>query len=290
VTLLEVTDLTVDFGTGPVVDHVSFTLEPSERVGIIGESGSGKSLTALSIVGLAPDNATVTGSVRWDGRELLGQSDRELSKLRGDDITMVFQNPLNSLNPVMRVGRQIAEPLRLHRNMSRHDAAAEAVRLCDLVGLPDPAHTARAFPHQLSGGQRQRVGIAIALACQPALLIADEPTTALDVTVQAGVLGLLRELITARNTALLFITHDVGLVAGVSQRLLVMRHGRVVETGPTEQVISAPRHDYTRSLIAAARATALDAPSTEPAPTAETETAAKTDVGIETDAETETVA
>ena len=199
---------------------MSFTLEPGERVGIIGESGSGKSLTALSIVGLAPDNATITGSVRWQGRELLGQTDRELSKLRGDDITMVFQNPLNSLNPVMRVGRQIAEPLRLHRNMSRHDAAAEAVRLCDQVGLPDPANTARSFPHQLSGGQRQRVGIAIALACQPALLIADEPTTALDVTVQAGVLRLLRELITARNTALLFITHDVGLVAGVSQRLL----------------------------------------------------------------------
>ncbi|MFV0308246.1 MAG: ABC transporter ATP-binding protein [Desertimonas sp.] len=257
-TLLEVTDLTVDFGHGPVVDHVSFALDAGERVGIIGESGSGKSLTALSIVGLAPDAATVTGSVRFEGRELLGRSDREMSKLRGDDLTMVFQNPLNSLNPVMRVGRQIAEPLRLHRRMTRTQAATEAVRLCEQVELPDPANVARSFPHQLSGGQRQRVGIAIALACQPALLIADEPTTALDVTVQDGVLTLLRELIDERDTALVFITHDVALVSGVSDRLLVMRRGAVVESGPTERVVSAPDHDYTASLIAAARATALD--------------------------------
>ncbi|MFV0309981.1 MAG: ABC transporter ATP-binding protein [Desertimonas sp.] len=257
-TLLEVTDLSVDFGAGPVVDHVSFTLDAGERLGIIGESGSGKSLTVLAIAGLAPDSATITGSVRWEGRELLGRSDRELSKLRGDDMTMVFQNPLNSLNPVMRVGRQIAEPLRLHRRMSRSAAAREAIRLCEQVDLPDPDNTVRAFPHQLSGGQRQRVGIAIALACQPALLMADEPTTALDVTVQSGVLALLRDLISERNTALIFITHDVALVSGVTERLMVMRRGEVVESGPTERVVTAPDHDYTRALIAAARATALD--------------------------------
>ncbi len=257
--LLEVTDLTVDFGHGPVVDRVSLTLQPGDRVGIIGESGSGKSLTALSIMGLAPDSATITGSVRWQGQELLGRSDRELSALRGPAMAMVFQNPLNSLNPVMRVGRQIAEPLRLHYGLSRTEATARAVELCRQVGLPDPEHTARAFPHQLSGGQRQRVGIAIALACQPALLIADEPTTALDVTVQAGVLRLLAELIAERDTALLFITHDVALVSGITDQLLVMRRGAVVERGPTRRLASAPEHEYTAQLIAAARATALEA-------------------------------
>ncbi len=257
--LLEVTDLTVDFGHAPVVDHVSLTLQPGDRVGIIGESGSGKSLTALSIMGLAPDSATITGSVRWQGEELLGRSDREMSALRGPAMAMVFQNPLNALNPVMRVGRQIAEPLRLHYGVSRAEAAAQAVELCRQVGLPDPEHTARAYPHQLSGGQRQRVGIAIALACQPALLIADEPTTALDVTVQAGVLRLLAELIAERDTALLFITHDVALVSGITDQLLVMRHGAVVERGPTRQLARAPGHNYTAQLIAAARATELEA-------------------------------
>ena len=258
VPLLEVSELTVDFGGGPVVDHVTLTMEPGERVGIIGESGSGKTLTALSIIGLAPDSATIGGSVRWHGQELLGRSDRELSRLRGDAIAMVFQNPLNSLNPVMRVGRQIAEPLRLHYGVSRAKANDAAIDLCRLVGLPDPGHAARAYPHQLSGGQRQRVGIAIALACQPALLIADEPTTALDVTVQAEVLELLRDLIEQRDTALLFITHDVALVSGVTDRLLVMRDGVVVETGPTARLVNAPEHPYTMRLLAAARATSLE--------------------------------
>jgi peptide/nickel transport system ATP-binding protein len=257
--LLEVTDLTVDFGSAPVVDRLSLTMQPGDRVGIIGESGSGKSLTALAILGLAPDSATITGSVRWQGRELLGRSDRELSALRGEAMAMVFQNPLNSLNPVMRVGRQIAEPLRLHHGLSRPAAAAQAIELCRRVGLPDPEHTAQAYPHQLSGGQRQRVGIAIALACRPALLIADEPTTALDVTVQAGVLRLLADLIAARDTALLFITHDVALVSGITDRLLVMRRGAVVEEGPTARLVTTPEHEYTHELIAAARATALHA-------------------------------
>ena len=257
--LLAVDDLSIDFGDGPVVDHVSLTVQPGDRVGIIGESGSGKTLTALAIIGLAPDNALITGSIRWNGQELLGRSDRELSRMRGEAVAMVFQNPLNALNPVMRVGRQIAEPLRLHYDMSRAKAAAAAAELCRLVGLPDPHSAAKAFPHQLSGGQRQRVGIAIALACQPALLIADEPTTALDVTVQAEVLELLRDLIEQRDTALVFITHDLALVSGITDRLLVMREGAVVEEGPTDELVRAPNHPYTRQLLAAARATALEA-------------------------------
>jgi len=257
--LLAVNDLSIDFGDGPVVDHVSLTVQPGDRVGIIGESGSGKTLTALAIIGLAPDNALITGSIRWNGQELLGRSDRELSRMRGEAVAMVFQNPLNALNPVMRVGRQIAEPLRLHYDMSRAKAAAAAVELCRLVGLPDPHSAAKAFPHQLSGGQRQRVGIAIALACQPALLIADEPTTALDVTVQAEVLELLRDLIEQRDTALVFITHDVALVSGITDRLLVMREGAIVEEGPTDELVRAPNHPYTRQLLEAARATALEA-------------------------------
>jgi len=257
--LLAVDDLSIDFGDGPVVDHVSLTVQPGDRVGIIGESGSGKTLTALAIIGLAPDNALITGSIRWNGQELLGRSDRELSRMRGEAVAMVFQNPLNALNPVMRVGRQIAEPLRLHYDMSRAKAAAAAVELCRLVGLPDPHSAAKAFPHQLSGGQRQRVGIAIALACQPALLIADEPTTALDVTVQAEVLELLRDLIEQRDTALVFITHDVALVSGITDRLLVMREGAIVEEGPTDELVRAPNHPYTRQLLEAARATALEA-------------------------------
>ncbi len=256
--LLVVEDLTVDFGDGPVVDHVSMTVRVGDRVGIIGESGSGKTLTALAIIGLAPDNAMITGSIRWHGHELLGRSDRELSRLRGEAVAMVFQNPLNALNPVMRVGRQIAEPLRLHYGVSRAKAADAAVELCRVVGLPDPESAAKAYPHQLSGGQRQRIGIAIALACQPALLIADEPTTALDVTVQAEVLELLRDLIAARGTALVFITHDLALVSGITDHLLVMRDGAVVEEGPTAQLVAAPSHAYTQQLLAAARATALE--------------------------------
>ena len=210
--LLEVEDLTVRFGGHTVVDDVSFTLEAGGRIGIIGESGSGKTLTALSVIGLVPDAAEVTGSVRFDGEQLLGRRDGDLSKLRGEQIAMVFQNPQTALNPLMRVGKQVAEPLRRHRGLSKADAAVAAIALCERVGLPDPGRTVRAYPHQLSGGQRQRVGIAMALACRPALLIADEPTTALDVTVQAGVLELLAELITEEGTALLFITHDVALV------------------------------------------------------------------------------
>jgi peptide/nickel transport system ATP-binding protein len=255
--LLQLDDLTVRFGDRAVVDHVSFSIDGGERTAMIGESGSGKTLTALAVIGLAPDTATVSGSVVFDGQQLLGRRDRELSKVRGDSIAMVFQNPQTSLNPLMRVGKQIAEPLRRHRRMDRAAAMRAAIELCDRVGLPEPDRSARAFPHQLSGGQRQRIGIAIALACRPALLIADEPTTALDVTVQADVLALLAELIATEGTSLLFITHDVSLVPLVADDLLVMREGAVVERGTAAAVLGAPRDDYTTQLLAAARKTAL---------------------------------
>jgi peptide/nickel transport system ATP-binding protein len=255
--LLEVRGLTVRFGDHVVVDDVSFAIDARGRLALIGESGSGKTLTALSIIGLAPESAAITGSVRFNGDELLGRGDGELSKLRGEQIAMVFQNPQTALNPLMRVGKQIAEPLRRHHGMDRKAALRAAVALCERVGLPDPDRAARAYPHQLSGGQRQRVGIAIALACQPALLIADEPTTALDVTVQAEVLALLAELIAEEATALLFITHDVALVPLVADELMVMREGRIVERGPATAVIDDPRDAYTQGLIAAARETAL---------------------------------
>jgi peptide/nickel transport system ATP-binding protein len=255
--LLVVSDLTVSFGDKVVVDRVSFAIGRGERLAIIGESGSGKTLTALAVIGLTPDSASVSGRVGFDGEELLGRPDAELSKLRGEQIAMVFQNPQSSLNPLMRVGKQVAEPLRRHRGMDRAAAAAAAVELIDRVGLPEPRRTARSYPHQLSGGQRQRIGIAIALACRPALLIADEPTTALDVTVQADVLALLAELIADQGTSLLFITHDIALVPTVADDLVVMRHGRVVETGRVSDVVAHPADEYTIELLAAAQRTAL---------------------------------
>jgi peptide/nickel transport system ATP-binding protein len=255
--LLEVEGLTVRFGEQTVVDDVSFTIDHGQRLAIIGESGSGKTLTALALIGLTPESATVSGSVRFDGIELVGRRERDVKELRGEQIAMVFQNPLTALNPLMRIGRQVAEPLRRHHGLTKAAAAAAAIRLCERVGLPDPECIVRAYPHQLSGGQRQRVGIAMALACRPAVLIADEPTTALDVTVQAGVLALLAQLIAEEDAALLFITHDVALVPTVADELLVMRRGVVVEAGTAATVIDAPQHPYTVELLAAARKTAL---------------------------------
>ncbi|WP_055748464.1 ABC transporter ATP-binding protein [Frankia sp. AvcI1] len=259
--VLEVTDLRVRLGGVDVVDGVSFALAAGERVGLIGESGSGKSLTALAVLGLLPPGASVTGSVRLHGRELLGGSDRELSRLRGRDLAMIFQEPSTALNPLMRVGRQISEPLRLHRGYSRQAAARAAVELAAAVGLPDPQRLVRSYPHELSGGQRQRVCIAAALACRPAVLLADEPTTALDVTVQAEILALLGRLVDDTGTALLFITHDLAVVAAGTDRLAVLRRGRVVETGATDDVLRAPADPYTRALLAAARLTQGDLPA-----------------------------
>jgi peptide/nickel transport system ATP-binding protein len=262
VSLLEVTGLVVDLGGRRVVDDVSFELPAAGRSGIVGASGSGKTLTALAVLGLTPAGARVSGSVRLDGAELVGRGDRDLSRLRGERLAMVFQEPLTALNPVMRVGRQIAEPLRLHRGLSRRAADAAAVEWCARVGLPDPERTARAYPHQLSGGQRQRVGIAMAVACAPSVLVADEPTTALDVTVQAGIVDLLRDLVAEHDTALLFISHDLALVGDVCDRMIVMNDGRVVEHGDAGTLLTRPEHPYTRALLAAATEATLPEPPT----------------------------
>ncbi|SHM61966.1 ATP-binding cassette domain-containing protein [Cryptosporangium aurantiacum] len=253
--LLEVEGLTVRIGGRPVVSDVSLTLDSGDRLGLIGASGSGKSLTALAILGLLPDGAVVNGSVRLDGTELIGLGDRALSRIRGRRVAMVFQEPQTALNPLMRIGRQIGEPLRLHAGLSRRAAAAAAVELAAEVGLPDPDRLVHSYPHELSGGQRQRVGLAIGLACRPALLLADEPTTALDVTVQAGVLRLLDRLVDDHDTALLFISHDLAVVHQVCRRVAVLADGRVLEEGTVTDIVQSPQHEGTRALIAAARAT-----------------------------------
>ncbi|MFC9842533.1 ATP-binding cassette domain-containing protein [Streptomyces sp. NPDC060223] len=262
--LLRIEDLTVRIGGTTAVEEVSLELPPGERLALIGESGSGKSLTALAVMGLLPDGAEATGSIRLGGEELLGLGDRELSRLRGERLAMVFQEPMSALNPLMRIGKQLTEPLRLHRGLNRRSATAAAVELAEQVGLPDPERLVRSWPHQLSGGQRQRVGLAMALATRPALLIADEPTTALDVTVQADMLRLLDELVQQHDTALLFISHDLAVVSQVCRRVAVLKDGRIVEEGDADTLVRAPQHPYTQRLLEAARATGWD--TTEVAP------------------------
>jgi oligopeptide/dipeptide ABC transporter ATP-binding protein len=250
VVVLEVEDLTIRSGDLDLVAGVSFTLAPGERLGIIGESGSGKSLTALSTMGLLPDGLRAEGRIRLDGLDgdPLSLPERDLARVRGGRISMVFQEPMTALNPVQRVGAQVEEVLRLHRRDKR-DVARTAVDLLERVRLPDPAAAAKAYPHQLSGGQRQRVMLAIALANDPAVLICDEPTTALDVTVQAQMLDLILAGVTERDAALLFITHDLAVVAQVCDRVLVVYGGRIVESGPIWDVFTNPRHRYTRGLL-----------------------------------------
>ena len=253
--LLEVRDLSVELQThrGPAyaVRNVSFALERGASLGLIGESGSGKSITAMALLGLLPENARVTGSILFEGEELVGRGERAMCALRGDRIGMVFQEPMTALNPVHTVGRQVAEPLRLHRGLSAADARKEAVALLDRVGIPDAARRLDAYPHQFSGGQRQRITIAMALACGPDLLIADEPTTALDVTIQRQILDLIRELVAERGMALMLISHDLGVIAQNVQRMLVMYGGTVVESGATAQVFGNRMHPYTLGLFAA---------------------------------------
>ncbi|WP_329053396.1 ABC transporter ATP-binding protein [Amycolatopsis sp. NBC_01488] len=222
-----------------LVRDVSFEVGAGERVGLIGESGSGKSLTALAIMGLLPEELRASGSVRVNDRELRGMSEKDLSRVRGSELAMVFQEPMTALNPAMRVGRQVTEPGRIHGVRHR------AEDLLSAVGL---AGTARAYPHQLSGGQRQRVVLAMALANAPSLLICDEPTTALDVTVQAQILSLIKTSLPAES-ALLFITHDLAVVASVCERVLVMLDGEIVEAGSTREVLTSPKHEYTRKLL-----------------------------------------
>jgi peptide/nickel transport system ATP-binding protein len=258
---LEVRGLSIEIAGRRVVDGVSFAVPDGARVGLIGESGSGKSLTALAILGLLPDGATATGSVRWNGRELLGLSDRELAALRGDEIGMVFQEPQTALNPIRTVGRQIAESVRIHHAVSRADARRVAVEEARRVRLPEPESIVRRYPHQLSGGQRQRVAIAMALACEPRLLIADEPTTALDVTIQAEILHLLLDLVAGVGMSLVFITHDLAVLSQVATHGVVLEHGRVVEEGPVPQLLSAPAHPVTQGLLRDATATLWRPPS-----------------------------
>ena len=256
--LLSVKDLRTyfrtDAGVARAVDGVSFALEKGEVLGIVGESGCGKSVTSLSIMRLVPQPAgeIVAGSsIRFRGRELLELDEAGMRKVRGEDIAMIFQEPMTSLNPVYPVGEQIAETLRVHRGMGRAEARTRAIEMLRLVGIPEPAERADAYPHQLSGGQRQRVMIAIALACEPDLLIADEPTTALDVTIQAQILDLLAELRERLGMAILLITHDLGVVAEVCDRVVVMYAGHVVEEGRVADIFRDPRHPYTQGLMQA---------------------------------------
>jgi peptide/nickel transport system ATP-binding protein len=254
-TLLDVQNLrvTLQTGRGPVdaLRGISLSIDKGETVGLIGESGCGKSITALALMGLLPEGAAVSGSIRLDGQELTALDDAAMCTLRGRRIGMVFQEPMTALNPLHTVGHQIAEPLRLHRKLSAREARAQALRLLERVHLPNAAQRLDAYPHQLSGGQRQRVVIAIALACGPDLLIADEPTTALDVTIQREVLELIRELVAEDGMGLLLISHDLGVMAQTVQRMLVMYAGTVVESGPTTAVFEHLAHPYTRGLFAA---------------------------------------
>jgi peptide/nickel transport system ATP-binding protein len=246
---LRVENLTVRVGAIEAVHGITFELAAGERTGLIGESGSGKTLTALAILGLLPDGITATGGVMYEGVNLLTLPERELCRLRGDRLAMIFQEPMTALNPVMRIGDQVSEPLRLHRNMRPSTARRGALQALERVRLPDAAEKMRAYPHQLSGGQRQRAMIAMAMACSPAVLLADEPTTALDVTVQAQILDLLSRLVDEDGSSLLLITHDLAVVATVCERVLVLYGGHIVEHGRVDQVFGSPRHPYTRALL-----------------------------------------
>jgi oligopeptide/dipeptide ABC transporter ATP-binding protein len=252
--LLEVENLRTQFQTRAglvrAVDGVSFHLEEGELLGLVGESGCGKSITALSLMRLVGPPGRVTGGeIRFGGENLLAATEDRMREIRGDDIAMIFQDPMTSLNPVYTVGEQIAEALRLHRKLNRRRAREAAVEAMREVSIPDPARRADDYPHQLSGGMRQRVMIAMALACDPRLLIADEPTTALDVTIQAQILELIDELRRTRNLAVLLITHDLGVVAEVADRVAVMYTGRIVEESPVEELFARPKHPYTEGLL-----------------------------------------
>ena len=242
--ILDVSGLTVRSASGALVRDVSFSLAPGERLGLIGESGSGKSLTSLAVTGLLPDSLTASGSVLLDEHQVVGARDADLRPLRGPVAQIVFQEPLTALDPLMRVGRQIAEPLRRHLGLRGAELRSAVAAALDEVALTDP-RIARAYPHELSGGQRQRVAIAIALAAKPQLLIADEPTTALDVTVQDAVLALLERLVAERGMALLFISHDLAVVSRMVDRIVVLRDGLVVEEGTVAQVLRNPVEPYT---------------------------------------------
>jgi peptide/nickel transport system ATP-binding protein len=252
--LLQVEDLRVSYatedGTVQAVDGIGYELGRGRTLGIVGESGSGKTVAALSVLGLTrAEGATVSGHVRFEGRDLLALDERELRRVRGNEVAMVFQDPLSTLHPLYRVGAQIVEAIRAHRDVAKSAARAQAIELLELVGIPDPGKRVDAYPHEISGGQRQRVMIAMALCNDPALLVADEPTTALDVTVQAQILGLLARLQRERGMALVLVTHDLGVVADMADDIAVMYAGQIVEHAPAERVLSAPEHPYTWGLL-----------------------------------------
>ena len=254
---LVVTGLSVAIGGTELLHGLTFEIEPGGRLGLIGGSGSGKTLTALAIAGLLPENARISGSIRLifeDGgeRELVGLDDAGFAELRGDRIGMVFQEPKTALNPLRRLGRQMTEALALHYSLTRAQRREAALRLAGRVGLGDPERMVRAYPHEVSGGQRQRAAIAAAISANPGLLLADEPTTALDVTVQRGILGLFREITESDECSLLFITHDLAVMSRVVDRVLVLDDGRIVEQGEIASILSAPQHQVTRALIDAA--------------------------------------
>ena len=266
--LLAVANLTAGFGVGgrfvPAVRNVSLSLSRAETLCIVGESGSGKSVTALSLIRLVPPPGSITsGSIRFNGRDLMSLPEGDMQKVRGAEIGFVFQEPMTALNPVITIGAHIEETLRVHDRATRRTAPARAVELLDAVSIPEPQRRATEYPHQLSGGLRQRALIAMALACEPKLLIADEPTTALDVTIQAQILDLLREMQERLGLALLLITHDLGIVAEMADRVAVMYAGRVVEHAPVKELFADPKHPYTKGLLASipggARGTRLPA-------------------------------
>lgn len=248
---LKVDNLQVYFRDRQVVKGISFEIPTGVRVGLIGESGSGKSVTALALMGLLGEDAKVTGSISLAGKELLSLTDREMSQLRGSEIGMVFQEPMSALDPTMRVGKQVAEVLTLHRR-DQQGKREKVIKMLERVGLPEPANSANAFPHQLSGGQRQRVMLAMSLINAPQLLICDEPTTALDVTVQAKVLRLLDKELSRTGSACLFISHDLAVVSQICEQLLVMYQGEIIECGSRREVLEHPKHPYTRGLMATA--------------------------------------
>jgi oligopeptide/dipeptide ABC transporter ATP-binding protein len=248
--LLEVKNLRTSFGSVHAVDNVSFNVRRGEAVALVGESGCGKSVTAMSIMRLiAPPGKITAGEVRFKGRNLASISEKDMRNVRGNDIAMVFQEPMTSLNPVFKIGAQVAEAIRIHRKVSKKEAWKQAGDMLELVSIPDPHKRLQDYPHQLSGGMRQRVMIAIALSCDPELLIADEPTTALDVTIQAQIMELLASLQKKLGLAVLLITHDLGVVAEFCERVIVMYTGRVVEDAPVTQLFGAPAHPYTRGLL-----------------------------------------
>ncbi|GAB3507832.1 ABC transporter ATP-binding protein [Amycolatopsis cihanbeyliensis] len=253
--VLSIADLHISFptedGVVDAVKGIGFDVKPGEIVAVVGESGSGKSVTSMSVLGLLPKNSTVHGDLRLEDRGLSGLSDKELRKIRGNDIAMIFQEPMTALNPVYTVGWQIREALRMHQDLAKSAADARAIELLDLVGIPNPEQRFRQYPHQLSGGLRQRVVIAMAIACDPKVIIADEPTTALDVTVQAEILGLLRKLRDTLDTAIVLITHDMGVVADLADRVVVMYQGDIVEQAPVRELFARPQQEYTKRLLAA---------------------------------------